>query len=515
MAGSEFIPADLAAAVQAARPKCPYWNSGPKGCRKGAKCPLRHSEEIASGVHLAHVTRLMGEDGLSSIVLRPPLTAALVKYFADRNLEVPLTQGELWELKTPECEMGRGTSVITFRLVHMVEPDLQVVGQAKVQGGVYVDGNWHGSTGKAAPYLVHGTTCVLALQALGCGFLRGNPGVGKCGEGIYGFAVPDASRSSLNLGWERTVSGGYNGGAMFCMCAEGVPVVKLKGGAVVPKGCLGNSGDQFAAGPSTIAYHSVTFSVDCIVGAVTDTLMASGYGPQLHDALRAVQNYLQDQRNAARSSQATPSSKAPAEYIRILNQSVVPPKVGSLLAARQPLPPPPPPPPKLLQQLPQQQRHHEQPLRHVQQPVQQQQPLQQEPPQELPQPMQTPHHGDDPSLEALLGASTVMDEQRLRRWANVRVEALGSAQDSAAHPPRDDVVNPQHAAEQVQHPETVHTNASPGDVLPAQLSWGAYERWTWQSWTPSWEPWGDASSWTGASSSTLPHPTNQRTGPYQ
>ena len=424
--------------------------------------------------------------------------------------------------------MGRETSVITFRLVHMVEPNLQVVGQAKVQGGVYINDAWHGSTGKAAPYLVHGTTCSLALKALECGFLRGNPGVGKCGEGIYGFAIPDASRSSLNLGWDRTVSGGYNGGAMFCMCAEGVPVVKIKSGSVVPMGCLGNSGDQFAAGPSTISYHSVSFSVDCIVGAVSDSLMAGGYGPQLHDALRAVQAYLQDQRNAASSSQAAPSSKAPAEYIRILNQSVVPPKVGALLAARQPLPPPPPPPPKLLQQLPQQQQqqqHHEQLLHQTQQPVQQQQPLQPELPQQLPQPMQrTPQHGDEPNLEALLGASTVMDEMRRRAS---RVEALGSAanvvqaQDSAAHPPHDDVVYPQHAAEQVQHPNIAHTIASPGDVMPALVGWGdSCEWWTWQSWAQSSQPWGNealsSSHWTGASSSSWhPHHTNQRTGPYQ
>ena len=185
----------------------------------------------------------------------PPLTAALAKYFADRNLEVPLTQGETWQLPN-------GIGAITFQLVHMVEPDLEVVGQAKVRSGAWIDKNWHGSTGKEVSYLVHGTSCRLALQALADGCLIAGPGVGKCGDGIYGLAAPDATRSSLTLGWNRTVSGGYNGGAMFCMCAKDVPVVKLKSGAVVPKGCLSQQGDQFAAGPCTISYCSVTFSVD-------------------------------------------------------------------------------------------------------------------------------------------------------------------------------------------------------------------------------------------------------------
>ena len=398
MAGNTCIPLELAAAVQNARPKCPYYLSGPWGCRKGAKCPLRHSDEIASGVHLAHVTRMVGEDGLSSIVLRPPLTAALVKYFKDLNLEVPLTQGELWQLNSVANETGCETSVITFRLVHMVEPDLAVIGQAKVQNGVMIDGAWHGSTSKVAPFLVHGTTCKLALAALADGYLRASPGVGKCGDGIYGFAIPDANRSNLALGWDRTVAGGYNGGAMFCMCTQNVPVVKTKSGSVVPTGCLSNQGDQFAAGPRTAVYHSITFSIDCLVGMLSDNLMANGYGPRLHAALRSVQDYLHDQREAS-SSGAAPSARAPTESICILNQAVVPPKVGLLLAPRQPLHPPPPPPPK--------QQYHNEP----EQPVPQRQ--QQWNPQQLPQ---APKCDKEPSVEELLGTQTVMDVMKSVRF---------------------------------------------------------------------------------------------------
>ena len=379
MAGSAYIPLELAAAVQDARPKCPYWSSGPRGCRKGTKCPLKHSHEIESGVHLAHVTRLVGEDGLSSIVLRPPLTAALVKYFKDLKVDVPLMQGEQWQLKS---EAGRETSVITFRLVHMVEPDLAVIGKTKLQNGVYIGSAWCGRTGKEAPFLVHGTSCKLALSALADGYLRASPGVGKCGDGIYGFSVPDDSRASLTWGWNRTLGGGYNAGAMFCMGTQSIPVVKTKSGTTFPAGCLSNLGDQFAAGPCTVVYHSATFSMDCIVGELSDNLLASGYGVELHKALRSVQYYLQGQRAASSAGAAQSAAKAPAESVRILNQAVMPPKVSSLLASRLPVPPPPPPP-----------RQHKQ-----------QEPMQN--PQQLTQSL---GHHTDPTLEELLDTPTVMD----------------------------------------------------------------------------------------------------------
>ena len=50
--------------------------------------------------------------------------------------------------------------------------------------------------------------------------------------------------------------------------------------------------DQFAIGPDTASYESVTFSADALVGALAEQLDAVGYSNQLHPALRRVAQYL-------------------------------------------------------------------------------------------------------------------------------------------------------------------------------------------------------------------------------
>ena len=50
--------------------------------------------------------------------------------------------------------------------------------------------------------------------------------------------------------------------------------------------------DQFAIGPDTASYQSVTFSADALVGALAKQLDAAGYSDQLHTALRTVSQYM-------------------------------------------------------------------------------------------------------------------------------------------------------------------------------------------------------------------------------
>ena len=50
--------------------------------------------------------------------------------------------------------------------------------------------------------------------------------------------------------------------------------------------------DQFAIGPDTASYESVTFSAGVLVGAFAEQLDAAGYSNQLHTALRRVEQYM-------------------------------------------------------------------------------------------------------------------------------------------------------------------------------------------------------------------------------
>ena len=119
------IPAELARAVEAARPAFPFWGLS-RGCRKGKKCPLRHSD-CSETVHLPHVSRHLLEDGRTVINLRPPLLKGLERYFRSRDQLLPVSHGEFWRLDD-------GSEMVTYATPLMVEQDAYSCRQAEIAG---------------------------------------------------------------------------------------------------------------------------------------------------------------------------------------------------------------------------------------------------------------------------------------------------------------------------------------------------------------------------------------------
>ena len=74
---SEGLAEELVDAVRDARAVCTFYGTS-RGCRKGAKCPLRHVDSEASDRRLPLVTRAITREGKEIYTLRPPLTHAVI-----------------------------------------------------------------------------------------------------------------------------------------------------------------------------------------------------------------------------------------------------------------------------------------------------------------------------------------------------------------------------------------------------------------------------------------------------
>jgi hypothetical protein len=333
---SEYLPRELAVAIEQAKPVCPFYNTGhSRGCRKGAKCPLRHtklSDLMADGaagplqIRLPHVSRVV-QDGQVKMCLRPPLFQSLQMFFEAGPTTCPLAGSEIWNIGSEQ--------LVTFQCSIPPEVDSANAAAARVAAGanvVYSGGatKWHGVS--TAPgldadqaFFVHGTTLEASLAILRDGKIRVGPGI--CGEGVYAFNIPDGSNESIAAGWERCRAGQYNWGALFLLRVDRPTVFKLSKDAVVPSGCVGHLRDQYSLGAQAAVMVSVTWVLDGIVGAVGKELDRLGYTAALHTALRNVQDFLNNaggQKLRAMSAEASSSTGQwrPKSSIRLLNNIV-------------------------------------------------------------------------------------------------------------------------------------------------------------------------------------------------
>jgi hypothetical protein len=245
-------------------------------------------------------------------VLRPPLAAAWDKFFEEKGRPNCLCFGR-------QIELEGCPRLILYTLLNMRPPNLTACEAAKQLGGVRVDGQWYGQSGKECPkYLCHGTSIDNALSILLGGSVNPSPGI--CGAGIYAFGLGNAdSDSELVKLFLRGCSGGYNSGAMIVMKLNGV-LVKTTSNMVVPSGACGTKNDQFSASPDAVTYVSIVFNLDGIIHKLGNHLDKMGFTFELYEALQKAKEYIDDAR-AGKSSVAVPVT----ELVLLENQLVAKP----------------------------------------------------------------------------------------------------------------------------------------------------------------------------------------------
>ena len=77
------VPKRLVEAVNHARPLC-IFHQMPKGCKKGAKCPQRHTGASNNDVSLPYMSFSRDKDGQVKCTLRPPLNESWDYIFKEK-----------------------------------------------------------------------------------------------------------------------------------------------------------------------------------------------------------------------------------------------------------------------------------------------------------------------------------------------------------------------------------------------------------------------------------------------
>lgn len=297
----DSIPDELVAALQAARPACPFFGKR-RGCRKGRKCPLRHADDNNQNLRLPHVSRHLLPDGRTRITLRPPLAKGLELFFKEHGAVMPLSHGEAWDSQDGQQRF------VTYQCVNMVAHDALRCREAEHRSGIRADPlSWHGASSKEfSKLLLHSTSLENALAILKDGHIR--PGPGICGNGVYGFELASADdRAALESVWNRGASGGYNGGAAFVLATHGI-LIKGHSSLAIPPGATAWLRDQFAASPASIQYLSVTFDREGLLAAVGQQMTQLGYTPELHVVLKGIRDHFASSSSSSTAGGAPPSS---------------------------------------------------------------------------------------------------------------------------------------------------------------------------------------------------------------
>ena len=283
-------PKELLVALDAARPVCKFYLTK-KGCKQGSSCKLRHGEsDDVVNAYLPHVSRHDGPEG-TTITLRPPLPAAIQKFFGAHNF-APIALGA-----------SRATSrkqLLCYQLLYMQEPDAEACRNADTSGYAKDgQGKWVGKSGSVSiPYptaMCHGTSVEKMLQILLHGSIK--PGPGIAGDGVYGFGVEvedggSISEEEMLKAWDRCVTGGYvHGAAIFFKCKPGI-LVKGRAKLALGPGMVSYKKDQLAAHPSVMQYDSVLVDVECLVAALGRYLDSVGYTATLHKCLMNIRDYM-------------------------------------------------------------------------------------------------------------------------------------------------------------------------------------------------------------------------------
>ena len=216
------VPRELLQIVDAARPQCTFWRKG--WCKKGGSCKQRHSTaDDQVNAQLPHISRHDGPSG-TRITLRPPLQPAIQQFF--RESGKPCTLGRS---KVP----GSRIDLLCFELTNMAPPNVRACTDTKTKQFVDCelrtgqtwethDATKPGASTKPFPeVLCHGTKLTNLCDILRDGFLK--PTEGHAGFGVYGFQVKvddkgQVSDEDMLNAYNRTSTGGYNGGATFFSC---------------------------------------------------------------------------------------------------------------------------------------------------------------------------------------------------------------------------------------------------------------------------------------------------------
>jgi len=132
-------------------------------------------------------------------------------------------------------------------------------------------GWWGGCLSLAMPVGSHTQGLSVLLDG------RFNPSPGICGVGVYGFACEDCLDSEkLGRAWDRTVTGGYNGGCVIVFKPCGILIKAVPQDQMVPLGSTAWLRDQFSTNVDSVEFMSITFHLDGLAGSLQKQLDALG-----------------------------------------------------------------------------------------------------------------------------------------------------------------------------------------------------------------------------------------------
>ena len=303
------VPKHLVEAVNHARPLC-IFHQMPKGCKKGAKCPQRHTGASNNDVSLPYMSFSRDKDGQVKCTLRPPLNESWDYIFKEKGVPRRVSKGSI------KLSSGK-EDLRMYQLGYMSVPSPKAK-EAMSQGGIQRwtwrknehkwKYTWQGATGRVnlECFFIHGTTVENAIQAILDGGLKPTTfETAKdpiCGvPGVYFSELPSMDEEDIIRAWHQNKSSGYNLGAVIICKLVGAPLNNDKTGqkTVIEEGMIstkiGSKGVlQIAAHEDCIGYVAAVFNEELLnscLGKVMERLR--GYSPGMHESLKAVKAFLE------------------------------------------------------------------------------------------------------------------------------------------------------------------------------------------------------------------------------
>ena len=187
------VPKHLVEAVNHARPLC-IFHQMPKGCKKGAKCPQRHTGASNNDVSLPYMSFSRDKDGQVKCTLRPPLNESWDYIFKEKCVPRRVLKGSI------NISSGK-EDLRMYQLGYMSVPSPKAK-EAMSQGGIQRwtwrknewKYTWQGATGRVnlECFFIHGTTVENAIQAILDGGLKPTTF-----EGVYFSELPSMDEEDI------------------------------------------------------------------------------------------------------------------------------------------------------------------------------------------------------------------------------------------------------------------------------------------------------------------------------
>ena len=80
------VPQKLVVALTECIPVCMYWADPRKRCKKGNKCPFRHTRDNTIDSHAPFISWGVHKDGVVRGCLRPPISTALDMFLKEHGV---------------------------------------------------------------------------------------------------------------------------------------------------------------------------------------------------------------------------------------------------------------------------------------------------------------------------------------------------------------------------------------------------------------------------------------------